>query len=480
VSGTPVALRLAIAAACPVIAALTVVATYLNKELVIAAAWLAFSVGGLLFVQPVVGIAAMSIVYLLDAYPTFLQALGVLSVNNLLGLCFSLLLLAYVLDTRDLSFLRVRQVLLLAVIGGIFFLGLLHAETLFPLLQESRGRGRVIDRTASMTQDFVTRLVFLIFLLVFVRTKRDIRIVFVVFMLSLFAAVPSALVNWAQGNLNRGFRAAASLTAGANPNKLAMICLMEVACWWFWARSRPGSVRRLIAYGACGASLLVLLVTGSRSGLLGAVVLGVLLQTGPRGFRVSPGQIGVLAATAAILIVTVVPRATWERMVSLNPERGEVGASSNVKREVTVERAMDMVRDYPVFGVGLGNFREVSRQVYRDKWFRPPHNSYLWAAAEGGILVLAAYLLLFAITWRDLGVVMRLAHRDHEIAHVAAALRAVFLLLCFFGLFADLWMNPIVYMLIGLVVVMRRYLESMPEVIVAQPTDGRRAALAAA
>src|SRR5262249_3921180 len=124
----------------------------------------------------------------------------------------------------------------------------------------------------------------------------------------------------------------------------------------------------------------------------------------------------------------------------------------------------------------------VSRQIYRDKWWRPPHNSFLWAAAEGGVFVLALYLTMFAITWRDLRVVIGLAHRDPEMAYVIAALRVVFLLLMFFGLFADLWLNPITYLVGGFIVVTRRYLESLPAVAIASaPARGRRrVALAAA
>ena len=70
-------------------------------------------------------------------------------------------------------------------------------------------------------------------------------------------------------------------------------------------------------------------------------------------------------------------------MIRFNPERGEVGASSNRMREETVERAWQIGMDYPLFGIGLGNFREVSRQVYFDDFYRPPHNSYLWAARGG-------------------------------------------------------------------------------------------------
>src|SRR5260221_7331326 len=41
------------------------------------------------------------------------------------------------------------------------------------------------------------------FFIVFVKDRRDIRIIFVVFMLALFVAVPSALYNMATGELNR-------------------------------------------------------------------------------------------------------------------------------------------------------------------------------------------------------------------------------------------------------------------------------------
>jgi len=478
--GTPLAVRMALVLACPMIAAITVMATFLGKELIIAAAWMALVMVALLFIRPLIGIVIMTAVYLLDAYPTLLQALGVLTVNNLLGLCLGLLLAAHVLETRDLSFLKSRQVLILTIIGVWFYVGIAHAETIFPLLEQSRGRGRIIDRTAIMEHDFVTRLVFLIFMLAFVRTRGDLRALFVTFTLVLFVAIPSALLNWVQGELNRGYRAAASFTLGSNPNKLAMICLMQVTCWWFWARMGRGRLRRLIAAGAIGASFLVLLVTGSRSGLLGAGVLALLLQTGPRGFRVSMPKLGVLALAGGLALMTVVPEETWERMTTLNPDVGEVGATSNEKREDTLVTAWAMVRDQPWLGVGLGNFREVARQIYNNRFFRPPHNSYLWAWAEGGVFVLAGYLVLFWVTWRDTTVAMRLGERDLEVAHMTAALRVVFLLYCFFCLFADLWLTPLTYILLGLIMTSRRYMESLPAPAVATVLPRRRLRAAAA
>jgi O-antigen ligase len=463
--GTPVLVRAAIAIALPVIGAGTVAGTLLGKEVIVTAGWLALAVVGLLFVRPVVGVAVMTVAFLLAAYPTLFQALGVLTLNNLLGLGLAVLLAIRILETRDLSFLRIKQVRILMFIGLLLFIGTYVAEWQFPLLQASRGKMYILDKTSAMGQDFFNRLIFLVFFCVFVRTRSDVEVMFVVFMLGLYVAVPSALYNWMSGQLLRGFRAASSVTAGSNPNRLGMICLVEMALFWYWARLRPGRVRQIVASVAMAACLMVLLATGSRSGILGLAFLGILLQTGPRAYRVPAAQIGVLVAAGVLAVAVMVPTESWERMIRFNPAKGQVGASSTTMREETLERAWQMARDYPLFGVGLGNFREVSRQIYKDDFYRPPHNSYLWAMSEGGIFVLAAYGLLFWVSWKDIQTIRRLAHRDHDVQVWASALRVVFLLFFFYSLFADLWLNPLMYVMLGLIVSTKQYVESLPEVM---------------
>lgn len=460
-SATPASLHIVLALALPLLAALTVVGTYLGKEIIIFAGMVALSVGGLLFARPVIGLSVMTTAYLLAAYPTALQALGLLSVNNMLGLCFLILLLARVLETRDLSFLVTPQVLLLILIGVIFFLATLHADALYPTLDVSRATGRtgrkIIDRTGEMSDDFTTRLIFLVFIVVFVRTRADLRILFFTMVLALFTAVPSALFNWSEGGLSRGFRAVASVTAGSNPNRLAMICLIQIACWWFWARARPTKTRLLWAGTVIAGSAIVWVSTGSRSGALGAGVMLVLLQTSGQRLRV-PGVLLVAGLAVGLGgLIAVAPPLAVQRMFNFFPEaRSEIGASSIELRESTIDSAMQIIGDHALLGVGLGNFREVARQIYADRFFRPPHNSVLWAQAEGGIGVLACYLLLFAITWRDLRRARAAVAHDPELAALATALRTVFGLFLFFSIFADLWLNPMTYLIIGMTLVLRR------------------------
>jgi hypothetical protein len=455
--------RVLIAIGLPMAGAATVAGTYLDREILLCAGWVAVAVTAFLFAQPVIGIALMTGAFLMAAYPTMLQALGALTVNNLLGVCLLALMVIELMETRNFSFLRNRQLQLLAVIGVFLGAGTIHSWDLFPTLQATVGKLRTLDKSSAMGHDFVARLIYLLFFIVFVRNRRDIHIVFITFMLALYIAIPSALYNMMTGDLKRGFRLQASVTAGANPNRLAMIALMEVTCWWFWARSKPGLVRQLIALGVMATSTMVVFGTGSRSGFLGIGVLAVLLQTSQKTYRLPTAQIGLLGAAAVFAILVVVPPEAVQRMITLNPTQGENGATSNEMREETVWRAVETFQDYPTLGIGIGNFREVSRQVYQDPFYRPPHNSYLWAAAECGIFVLILYLVLFWITWNDLAVVNRLAYRDPQIGAEAGAIRVLFLLYGFFSIFADLWLNPITYAMVGLIITMRRYFESLPD-----------------
>ena len=398
---------------------------------------------------------------MLAAYPTILQALGVFTVNNLLGVAFVALLAMRILETRDLEFLRVPAVRMLLVIWVVFIISEYNSHGAFPLLQASRGKTYALDRSDQMWHEFRTRLAFLVFIIAFVRDKADIKMVHAAFFLGLFAAVPSAVWNLATGNLVRGFRIMSSVTGGTNPNRLAMICLIEIACWWCWAHAKPTRLRWGLTCLAVLMSLVTLLGTGSRSGFLGLFFLGFLLQNSGAAYRLRAGQIAAIGVAGMVILATVIPPAAVERMVNFSPERGEIGASSNKLREDTVWTAVDIALDHPVLGIGLGNFREVSRQVYRNKFFRPPHNSALWALTEGGIAVLLAYLALFAFVWRDLQRIRQLAVLDEDLGHVATALRIVFLLVMFFSWFADLWLAPQTYVLAGLIYVLRRYLENV-------------------
>src|ERR1051326_7907453 len=198
-SGIPATVRVAIVLALPMVGAIGVAGIYLNKEVVVAAARIALGLGGLVFVRPLVGVGIMTAMFMLAAYPTLLADLGFLTINNLIGICLAVVLVAQITSARDLSMFKPLPIILLAFIGIMLVIATAHASVAFPTMRVSQGTGQFghdLDKTADMMHDFWARLIFLLLFFAFVRDGRDTRAMFFVFALALFLAVPSALVNW--------------------------------------------------------------------------------------------------------------------------------------------------------------------------------------------------------------------------------------------------------------------------------------------
>ena len=137
-----------------------------------------------------------------------------------------------------------------------------------------------------------------------------------------------------------------------------------------------------------------------------------------------------------------------QRILNLNPfATSEEGSKSTEFRYATLQNSLDIIADHPILGVGLGNFRWMHKHTHGR--FKPPHNSYVWALAEGGVPLLLAFLGLFWALWRRLGQ-LRAAYEHHDaIAHFPNWLRVYIVLLLFFSFFADVWIEEHIFLLIG-------------------------------
>src|ERR1700675_3628553 len=98
-SGVPGLTRVAITLAIPLIGVLTVAGTYLGKEVILCAGWVAIGLVGFLFINPIAGVTVMTSGFLLAAYPTLLATMGALTINNLLGIGFVAILALHVIET---------------------------------------------------------------------------------------------------------------------------------------------------------------------------------------------------------------------------------------------------------------------------------------------------------------------------------------------------------------------------------------------
>jgi O-antigen ligase len=153
--------------------------------------------------------------------------------------------------------------------------------------------------------------------------------------------------------------------------------------------------RRWWLYGGALLTSVVLVLTFTRSvwiGWAGAVVVLILL--------VRPRSI-LYVAPLALWFVILSPLSVFGRMVSTF----DTTQSSNFDRIRMLQGGAEIIRDYPLFGVGPANIKEVY-PLYRKPdapRFRIPHlhNNVVQIWAERGILALWAYLLLLVLFLRE-------------------------------------------------------------------------------
>jgi O-antigen ligase len=140
---------------------------------------------------------------------------------------------------------------------------------------------------------------------------------------------------------------------------------------------------------------LTLLLTFTRSVWLGwaIAVLAVVLATRAR--------IAVYALPVVILFITFMPLDLFSRLISTF----DLKQSSNFDRIRMLEAGAEMIRDYPVFGVGITNVKETYALYRKHDAPRPRqphlHNNVVQLWAERGILGLVSYLLLLALFLRE-------------------------------------------------------------------------------
>jgi putative inorganic carbon (HCO3(-)) transporter len=162
---------------------------------------------------------------------------------------------------------------------------------------------------------------------------------------------------------------------------LLLILWMHERKWWL---------------GASGALVtLALLLTFTRSAWLGWIVAVFVLIVAAR-----PRWI-VLAVPLLVLFIDFMPIDLFSRAVSAFDTR----QSSNLDRIRMFQAGVEIIRDYPLLGVGPGNVKEVYPLYRRHDAprFRIPHlhDNAVQIWAERGVVGLAAYLILLALIVRE-------------------------------------------------------------------------------
>lgn len=420
-------------------------------------------VATVIMINPIVGIIAL-IATLLLGLPPSLAGVGRLTANNLLGLILIGMVAIQLCMTRDFWFVRTTPLLLLVFICAIFITSMVRSWYVYiPVVTLRR------DFTENTLFLLFSRLAFVVMLVSFLKTRRHIILILVSLFTITMVVIASMLLNVAtQGDevemvaqKTGDFRVTSDISSwGKNPNRLAFMCNISILLLWMFAQIWKAKVIRILAVLTMLMLAGLVLMTVSRSGFLslGLVFIFLIFQKG-----ISPTlRSGLILAPVfcALVFFWVLPPRASERLLNLSPDQTEraEGARSTLIRVESVKHAIEVFKSDPLLGVGPGNFRWLHLQLYPYSIAagRPPHNSYMWAATEGGVAALCGYALLFFCIGREILMAHRGFSLDHPLWHVTRFLAGYLMIFIFFSAFADFWLEPHLYLLAGLAILIKR------------------------
>ena len=197
--------------------------------------------------------------------------------------------------------------------------------------------------------------------------------------------------------------------------------LIALAAFLFaqFAERAQGARMRFFWWAMCaGAVANVLLLTRSRTGyVVLAFLVGLHLfhRAGRKGLLVAAVLIVAGFASSYAVAPGVRDRIDLAFNEAVAWQHGSSIETSTAIRLNGISNSLKIVRENPLFGVGVRSFPDAYRRQVRGPGLEAtlnPHNQYLLTAAHSGLLGLGALLFLFWQVWRHS---VRITHPSHAL-----------------------------------------------------------------
>jgi hypothetical protein len=202
----------------------------------------------------------------------------------------------------------------------------------------------------------------------------------------------------------------------SNPNDLAFAIVLTLPFALAFLVTSKNALHKALWILGMLIMLAALFLTASRAGFLNLMISGTvtLYYFGIKGKR--PGLIAGIAL-ASVLLAAVAGGKLYDRFQALGGDSttDESAYGSYQDRMYLMERAIDGMEHYPLFGLGNNNFL-----TYSLIWHEV-HMTYLQIGVEGGIPCLIVYLMFFRCGFKNLKIMRKAKDLDeHTVLFVGA------------------------------------------------------------
>lgn len=183
----------------------------------------------------------------------------------------------------------------------------------------------------------------------------------------------------------------------ANASEFGLgLCIAFPLSYYFF-RATKSRILKIISLVLLAMFIVSIIFTGSRGAFVGAVAALVYLLYKEKKLLIGLVAIAVLSVPAAYLVS--------DQYVDRIESIGDYESDESVGVRFQLWRAAaDMIADYPVFGVGTGNFPNAYGGTYREKdsanLYWSPHNVFIQIVTEMGLVGFCIYIMFIISIFR--------------------------------------------------------------------------------
>jgi len=235
-----------------------------------------------------------------------------------------------------------------------------------------------------------------------------------------------------------------------NSNDLALHLVTMVPLAFMLGIENKNPLRRIVFWGISLLMIAAVIITFSRGGFIGLIVMALVLvrKLGRRNKSLALGAL----VLGVVFFLAVAPGAYAGRLATIFDSASDLTGSSSQRTEV-LKRSIWVTLRYPLFGVGLGNFHHKSAQELGT------HNAYTQVSSEMGIAAMVFYIIFLVHPLRKLRMIEREMFERNENSrfyYFAIGIQASlvgYMVASFFAAVAYQWY---IYYLVAYAICMRR------------------------
>jgi O-antigen ligase len=174
-----------------------------------------------------------------------------------------------------------------------------------------------------------------------------------------------------------------------DPNDLAFFLVSLFPLAILFIVSKEGLLKKAVGMITLGMSIVIILLTGSRGGLLGLLCFAALFFLKQSGSIKRSTKMFVMVL-GMVVIVVFGYKINMERFTSLTNVSSDYNVTGEGGRLEIWKKSVLLIASNPVTGVGVNCFAKALGDLRADmgelpKW-QSPHNSYVQVATETGLL----------------------------------------------------------------------------------------------